>query len=225
MGSVSFAITKGRSPSDLLFERVIGIPECSAVVIGPRALLTAAHCVGDFTPGSLQQINVGRRSSKEFVHFSRSIIHDNYDPKTKIFDVALILTKEAVGKFNVKLPVATEADFQAGTKMYALGLGTQELRKGSGPMDPNNSLSQADMIFSEIREFALFLLPTVPRQSACYGDSGGGVFVERAGGPALAGIISQISDECRFPDRKIFAHPVAPLLAWIKTYTTDLDFE
>jgi len=154
--------------------RIIGEGSCTATLVGPRVIVTAAHCA---EPGDLVDFTYkGKPYAAKIVH---SALYETYN-----HDLAVGILPAAVtdAKPMTIAGAATEGDTltlmgYGCTKPNGTGGNDGILRVGTTTVVDRDSLFLES--FSEEDEAAL-----------CFGDSGGPAFIQTAGKLTLVGINS-----------------------------------
>jgi V8-like Glu-specific endopeptidase len=158
---------------------------CSATLIDPRYVLTAAHCLADREPGVLRffmgdsVMNVdGRR-----VRIASFAVHPDYNPDLLVFDVAVLKLSESIDDVVPFSPGAWPPD--ADTVLFS----------GYGRIDDGTSGTryQADVtlastypsMFSTVYTEAL-------RTGICFADSGAPALHESVDGVVIIGLVSGV---------------------------------
>ena len=180
-------VTQPRFLNDYAFAVALENPlsggVCSAVLISPTFVLTAAHCTG-----ALKRVMVGNtaRSRARAVNVAEAIRHPAYDKVTHQFDIGLLRLTEAqdlpvaplVGRGEMLILV------QKNKPAFVLGWGKT----------PGEDFSDR-LVHARIYLRNLAFLGTdivyVDRAGPCGGDSGGPLLIRGLDGyPVLVGIAS-----------------------------------
>ena len=166
----------------------LGVGGCSAVLIAPDVILTAAHCVN---------------STESEISGHEAVVRKFYPhPKadSRRNDIAVgVLSQPLIG-----VPVATIGEAGLG-EATLIGFGLDE--------EGTRAHRSASVYIDEINEYGII---TAPGAGSCYGDSGGGLFID----DTLVGIVSaSLSQEC---GNGSFYTPVADYTDWIASISGDL---
>ncbi|XP_012584830.1 PREDICTED: neutrophil elastase [Condylura cristata] len=194
-----------------------GVHFCGATLIAPNFVMSAAHCVGDFNPQSVQVVlgahDLGRRESTRQTFGVQRIFENGFDPTTLQNDVPPSqLSGSATINANVQVAqLPAQGDrVAAGTQCLAMGWG----RLGTN-RPPPRVLQQLNVTVVTALCRRTNLCTLVPRRQAgiCFGDSGGPLVCNGL----VQGIDSFIRGGCgtgTYPDA--FA-PVAQYANWIRS--------
>jgi hypothetical protein len=166
---------------------------CTATLIAPRVLLTAAHCVPDGSPAP--QVFFGADPATDATRASVIDVqrHPAFDDTTKANDLALLLLAAPATVTPANLPSAAPT---VGLALRLVGFGrtsatdTAPARKRSGTSQIAG-LSDTELTFAPM-----------PSQT-CEGDSGGPAFATVGGVEALVGVTSTGDPQCTQSARDI----------------------
>lgn len=105
---------------------------CGASVIHPLLLLTAASCLIDLSPSSIQVVTGDHQLSisegtEQIRNVSRAIIHEHWDLPTKDNDIALLVLDEPLRFDNYTSPIqlAAQENATASRKFLKITLRTK----------------------------------------------------------------------------------------------------
>lgn len=161
-------------PSALYYE-YLG-KSCTASVIGPRVILTAAHCIPD---GAAAQI---KKSPNDEVAVECTH-HPDYIDADKVADIALCKSNSPInlpGLKRFERVIENIEDVNVGSEITLLGFGCR--RYGGG-----GSTGELFFGLAEVNRLSRGYLVTKGGAAVCFGDSGGGAF--RVFSPLRRGII------------------------------------
>lgn len=157
-------------PATFIFQSDLG--GCTSTAVGSKAILTAAHCVGNGSTGTLTFMD-GKKLQVTCEH------HPDYS-KNRTKDFALCSTSEVMKGFPFEVINTSIAYPAVGDQVRLLGYGCQQ----KSGFDKNfgvlfTGLARISAIPTDDTNIDTI---TVGAAALCFGDSGGGAYVERAGG-------------------------------------------
>lgn len=204
---------------------------CGASLIGPRDVLTAAHCVAGTQPSQIQVL-VGTQDLREGgrrVNVSLITRHPKYNARTSDSDVAVLRLAEAVNDIE---PVAfmTSLDDEArfaptGRTSFGMGWGEtettphfpSELHNVKVPIVDRGVCNSADSYDGRITDTMLCAGLAEGGKDTCQGDSGGPLVVKDASRAfkLQVGVVSW-GFGCADPDHYGIYSRMATLGTWVK---------
>jgi hypothetical protein len=166
---------------------------CTATLIAPRVLLTAAHCLPDGSPAP--DVFFGADPAADATRATVLDVerHPQYDDATHANDLALVLLSAPSTVTPANLPAAAP---EVGLALRLVGFGRTSATDTTPPRKRSGT-SQVDGLTDTELTFA----PS-PSQT-CEGDSGGPAFATVGGVEALMGVTSTGDPQCTQSARDI----------------------
>ncbi len=163
---------------------------CTATLVAPRVLLTAAHCVPD---GALPDAFFGDApaSGGTRLHVLAVLRHPTFDAATLTDDIAIVLLDGAApaGATPWPLPSTPLDASSVGLPLRLVGFGR------TGPADTTPAQKRVGTAsLGALTATELSFAPS-PSQT-CSGDSGGPAFATRGGVEAIVGVTSSGDPSC-----------------------------
>jgi secreted trypsin-like serine protease len=215
---------------------------CTATLLSPSVVLTAAHCVAGYYATRVQFTLDPHPTSHPFAHYAQAIeirMHPDWGYNTSIGKNDLALVRLGYGSYGAephvypKLSWAPRPDPLRPARLRGIGYGQR--------IDYERADKRAvDLAFSQARELASGL-PYVPRYAGapgfelypaqsgeviCHGDSGGPLFATVLGGTHLVGVLSGGyfgRDQGRCAMSAIYTALDPDTLNWIRVYQAKLE--
>lgn len=169
-----------------------GDPYCTGTLIGPRQVLTAAHCLEEADPGELQFLTGMTVKRPTGVYdVSDFVMHPDYDPYTLDNDIGyLLLDGEAKAK-PIGLVPSMDEDWEGRTLLF-MGYGVNDGRAQTGDGVKRSVRIQIESVDDDIFLFG------DSEANICDGDSGGpSLFRDSSGQYLVAGVTSAGDRSCR----------------------------
>lgn len=157
---------------------------CSGTLIGPRAVLTAAHCADDDLPGDQIFLGSSLFEPGALVDVDEAIVHEGYNPSTGVMDLAVLLLEDEVSETPVELNTERIDEDWIGTSLRVVGYGNEDVYAGSTAGIKRET--DVDLVWVD----GHLLYHETPGHNTCSGDSGGPVLLEREAGWVLVGVTS-----------------------------------
>ncbi len=158
--------------------------ECSGTVIGPHAVLTAAHCV----TGTLPEIALGDTLATAVRQaVIAAFVHPAFDAQTLDHDIAVLVVDPPLA--IAPMPYATALFADAGASIRIVGYGWT-VAGDTSPAVRRTGTSQIDSIDG------LRIVSHGAPEQACEGDSGGPALLDAGGGEQIVGVASSGDTTC-----------------------------
>ncbi len=165
-------------------------PHCSGVLVAPRVVVTAAHCVSDPRLGSDLEILFApsvEDARAEVVGVSSVAIHPGYDGQ--VHDIALAILDRVASVAPLPLPSLWRDDELMGAQVRVVGFGKRSIG------DEDIGTRQSGTARIDEVSAASFRIVADPAMT-CHGDSGGPALMEVNGSAVLVGITAKGDAGC-----------------------------
>ena len=168
---------------------------CSGALIAPKLVLTAAHCV---QPGSVYKlVETGADRQPQLQDVKNVAVHPGFNMQAMTAhrataDVALLQLEIPPSGKTASALSAPQIPLLAGSRFTISGIGVTIRGQGSsgGIVRAAGLVATGQPGTLQIRLVDPLTLGMRAGLGACTGDSGGPVFEDRPGGPAIVGVIS-----------------------------------
>ena len=203
--ATSQAIVNGAIANDPIHQSVVGFSQCSAVLIHPRVLLTAAHCGAVISEGgqNLYFSKLGGDSRWVDVlgfHAQPRWQPQTLDPQKQLIavndDIAVIVLRDALERSEWPSSFPKLADTNDSPRpdeeLLAVGFGLYRQSRFRFDSDKNSYRRSANYRIQTKKSSVFFIKSTTAGVGVCFGDSGGALFSQRQGQIILQGILTTI---------------------------------
>jgi hypothetical protein len=220
LGAIEQPIVGGAPAAECSWPSAVLAAGCSGVLVHPRVVVTAAHCI----PEGITRVDFGESLSRlaGSVPVSGCIAHPSYDGNTD--DIGFCLLAEDVNDVPVvPLMAPCEASaLSAGAQVIEVGFGQDEAV--TGPDDGFGTKRWiAGVIVSVADGRGQIDVTTGTQDGEYYGDSGGPLFFQMADGTwRVIGVDSSSPDIIpRSSAARVSAYTSVPThMAWLETTST-----
>lgn len=175
------------STGGLLMQTSNGSGTCTGTLIGPRQMVTAAHCLQrDYT--SIQaKFGLNNQMADLTIPIAKWVAHPFWTGQGFSYDIGLVVLKNDVPSQLLPVAIASSADLTVGTDIIIAGYGTpSQNAEQTLPLSmvsvPLESVSPRDRYFSTI----------INGKGGCFGDSGGPGYIvdKQTSCLKVAGVVS-----------------------------------
>jgi secreted trypsin-like serine protease len=237
LGSAELAIIGGES-SDVGAYPATGVlmrglsPRCTATLIAPDVVITAAHCLvdegfGDFgftldadlTDG-LDGVLVGVLAHHQQPEFDPDADGEEYNDLNRRNDIGIAILDQpiedvAVEELDTGEPASQAAQLGGLSELTVVGYG-----RNGWSSTTSAGVKREGVVFLDRAE-TWEIKTTGQDPQPCRGDSGGPLFAESEGGRRIVGLVSRATAGSRMCDTGAIYTRVAPYAEWIADASLD----
>ena len=162
-------------------------PMCGGVLVHPKLIITAGHCVNDMLKTAWLVDENGKQQEAKVTEIVKK-----YE-KLKV-DIAVVVVNTPFKSKTIS--IGAQENLTHGTDIHAVGHGVDESGMGGGPVKKTTvAFVNPGSCYYDTPEPTFFCTKS-RRRGACFGDSGGPAFVRHSKTDFLVGITSHGPRAC-----------------------------